>query len=253
MNTIGFLKNYIEFACYARSITSKILLENLKQTIELNVKKVLMLRIVEELIASTEDLAMWLVTISQRNDGDKRYRDIWERFLCVDVDESKTKEVLIEFKKLGSSASLLDKLDLPSIPILLKKTGATKEKVEEAIEKIKESIDTALYHRLEGRGRFIRFHNKIKHGMAVYLDEYNKNNIMIRDLKLKPIGRRRNRNFQLSVDILKAERIVGTITATAQSVEALITLLLWDIEYRIKTGKIRMWSKTRQSWLKELG
>jgi hypothetical protein len=87
MNTIKFLKNYRIFASQTRYQTAIVYLEELKRADKPNNQKLMMVGIIHELVASTEDLAMWLVAISNRNDGDKRYRDIWERLLNTFIKE----------------------------------------------------------------------------------------------------------------------------------------------------------------------
>lgn len=67
MNTIEFLKNYNNFAYKVRHQTAKTFLERLRQSSNEDERRVMMLKIVEELIASTEDLAMWYLAVKRRS------------------------------------------------------------------------------------------------------------------------------------------------------------------------------------------
>ena len=68
INTIQFLKNYEVFASQARYHTALLFLNQLKndKNLKPNNKKLLKLRIIEEYISATEDLALWLLVVSKR-------------------------------------------------------------------------------------------------------------------------------------------------------------------------------------------
>lgn len=87
--------------------------------------------------------------------------------------------------------------------------------------------------------------------MMIYTDIDFPNKLWIRDFKYEK-SRRKNRAIGLDLDIKKAESMAGTIRANAQALESLILLLMFDIEFRIKSGKIRMWNKNKIKWTKEL-
>ena len=61
MNKFEFLKNYKEFAAYIRYRTNSVLFNQLRISTDPFDKRSLMLRIIEDLASSTEDLSMWLV------------------------------------------------------------------------------------------------------------------------------------------------------------------------------------------------
>lgn len=73
MNRFEFLKNYKEFACYIRYRTANVYFNQLVSSKDSKERRAMMLRIIEELTASTEDLSMWLIAVKERNNGDKRY------------------------------------------------------------------------------------------------------------------------------------------------------------------------------------
>lgn len=257
MNTVKFLKNYRIFAGQARYQTAMVYLEELKRVDKANNQKLMMAGIIHELVAATEDLAMWLVAISTRNDGDKRYRDIWERLLSTVITESNADKVLKSFKRVRVPKSLLKKLDLPRVDVLAQELEMTNEQVIESLNALKEAIDSSIHNREVSNGVIVRVYNKIKHGMMVYLDPDDLKRLLVRDFqakydKSKERIVRKNRIMNINVDIERAEVIVDTIKAIAQSIDALIGLILFDLEYRIKTGKLKMSGKNKKLWLDEL-
>jgi hypothetical protein len=263
MNTIKFLKNYRIFASQTRYQTAVVYLEELKRVDKPNNQKLMMVGIIHELVASTEDLAMWLVAISNRNDGDKRYRDIWERLLNTfikDGDQSDTSKILKSFKRVRTPQGLLRKLDLPKVTALVDETKMTSKEILESLDALKGAIDVSIHNREVSNGVMVRTYNKIKHGMMVYLDPNDLQKLWIRDFQVKYAKSknnkkrlvRKNREMSLGVNAQKAEAIVGTIKAISQAMEALIGLVLFDLEYRIKTGKLRMIKRNKKLWLDEL-
>jgi len=263
MNTIKFLKNYRIFASQTRYQTAVVYLGELKRVNKPNNQKLMMVGIIHELVASTEDLAMWLVTISNRNDGDKRYRDIWERLLNTfikDGDQSDTSKIFKNFRRVKTPQGLLRKLDLPTVAALVDETKMTSKEILESLDALRGAIDVSIHNREVSNGVMVRTYNKIKHGMMVYLDPNDLEKLWIRDFQVKYTKSknkkkrlvRKNREMSLGVDAQKAEAIVGTIKAIAQALGALIGLVLFDLEYRIKIGKLRMSGKNKKLWLDEL-
>lgn len=256
MNQFEFFKNYKDFACKARSKTAEILFRELESSSDNELKKLLMLRIVEDLVSSTEDLAMWLIAIHARNDKDRKFRDEWERLLSIEINQEQSRKVLQEYARLKTVKGFLKKMDFPTVNQLVKKLGTEEKIVADAVEAIRFTIETAVITRADGLRIVERFQNKIKHGMMVYSDP-NGNSSWVRDFSVKLAGRsrrvsRKNRIFDIPIDIDKAERIVGTIVANSQGIEALINLLLIDYEYRIKSGIIRMQKQNRDKCLEEI-
>lgn len=222
MNRFEFLKNYKDFACRVRYITSNTLLSQLKVSTNPEEQKALMLRIVEDLVTSTEDLAMWLVTIHARNDGNRRYQNEWERLLMLEITQEQSRKILLSYKRIKTVKGFLKKLDFPTIYQLRVKLGQNEQVIIDAVEAIRFTIETAVKTREDGARIVERFHNKVKHGMMVYSD-VGSNTSWVRDFSAKIIrssGRisRHNRNFDIPIDIDKAERIVGTIKANAQGI-----------------------------------
>lgn len=259
-NTIRFLKNYRLFAAQARYQTCLIYIDELKKTTVTNKQKLMMLKIIYELVASTEDLSMWLVAISKRNDRDKRYRDIWERILNVFIKENgqdETTEILKSYKRIKTIKGLLKKMDMPTVETLVKETNITSKEMNDGLEALKKAITVSIQNRTSSKGLAVRAYNKIKHGMMVYLDPDNINNLWIRDfscIKSKKGRRliRKNREMDIGVNIERAEEIVKTVGSVSEAIRGLIGLVLVDLEYRIKTNKIRMQSKNKNMWLAEL-
>ena len=86
INTIQFLKNYDIFASQARYYTAKLFLDELQNNKDLkpNNQKLMKLRIIEEFVSATEDLALWLLVVSNRHSKSPNF-DIWERLLLAEA------------------------------------------------------------------------------------------------------------------------------------------------------------------------
>lgn len=256
MNRFEFFSNYKKFANHIRFNTSEVILAQLKGTKDIELQKTLMLRIVEELVASTEDLAMWLITLHDRNDGDSRFRDEWERILVLEISQDKPSKILLSFKRLKTTNGFLKKMDFPNLDQLSTRLKSDKRLVINAVDTILATISSAINTRSDNDGIVVRFHNKMKHGMMIYSNISNATS-WIRDFSVKKLERskrlsRKDRSFDIPVDIKKAERIVGTIKANSYGIEALINLLLIDYEYRFITRKIRVRKNNREKYLAEI-
>ena len=218
----------------------------------------MMLRIIEELTASTEDLSMWLLAVMQRNDGDKRYRDEWERLLKIEIGSDESRKVIDKFMRLRTLGGFLEKLDFPSVRQITKHLSSSEHLVTEGIRTVKFSIDSAVKQRKDRSQITGLVQNKIKHGMMVYADpDPDKTWLRIFNVRYAGKGKkkrisRQNRNIEIPIDVDKAERMVGTIKAYAQAIEALINLLLIDYKYKILSRKIKMKRKNREKCLGEI-
>jgi hypothetical protein len=256
MNTFEFLKNYKDFANHIRYITSEALFAELKESQNVEFQKTLMLRLIEELVASTEDLAMWLVALYSRHDENRKYRDEWERILSLEITQQDSTKLFYDFKKVKTTKGFLKKMDFPSIEQLSKKLGRNENLVIDAVDTILRTIASAIATRSENNNIALRAHNKIKHGMMVYSD-FDRQTLWIRDFSVKELRAtkrlsRKDRSFNIPLDVEKAELMVGTIKSYSYGIEALINLLLIDYEYRFTTGKIRVWQKNKQKCLTEI-
>lgn len=258
MNRFEFLKNYKGFACYVRYRTARVLYNQLTSSSDSKEKLSMMLMIIEELTASTEDLAMWLLAVMQRNDGDKLFRDEWERLLEIEISSRESKKVIDKFIRLRTLGGFLGKLDFPSIKQITKHLSSSEQLITEGIKTVKFSIDSAIKQRKDRSQIMTLIQNKIKHGMMVYTDQ-NPNKIWMRIFSVKYVGKskgkrlsRRNRNVEIPIDVDKAERMVGTIKAYGQAIEALINLLLIDYKYKILSKKIRLKRGNREKCLDEI-
>src|SRR5438270_5440661 len=125
-NTVQILKNYLRFAKGARYRTAQLYLKEFETSDHLPTQKLMMVRIVVELIASTEDLAMWLVAIHERNKKNPSSKDIFVRVLNVFIRENGNKpkkkanlkevkkpdpsEILQSFERIKTARGLLRKL-----------------------------------------------------------------------------------------------------------------------------------------------
>lgn len=255
INTIQFLKNYDVFASQARYYTAKLFLNELQNNKDLkpNNQKLMKLRIIEEFVSATEDLALWLLVVSKRHQESPNL-DIWERLLLAEATTEEAKNFLVSMGKLRSPNSILKKLDIISNKKLSEIFGVNETELSESIEYIIKAIKATIQNRKVSNGVLIRAHNKIKHGMAVYLDGKDINNLLIRDLRM--VGstghkRRKNRYFEIKFDVIRAEKLVGSILAISHAIRGLIYLVQADFRHHITTDK-KIRRKTRVYWLAEL-
>lgn len=253
-NTITFLKNYKDFGFKVRIVTAKSHLDTLLTSSDPQIKKIMMLRLIEELVSSTEDLAMWLVAVDQRERSDKRRRDIWEYLLLCQANDQLVKQTFQSLSKVKTSKGLLKKLHLPPLKALVEAGKLDETRIIALLDKLVETIRSSHHNRTASKGLFLRFHAKVKHGMVVQ-DEQN--GLLIRDLTIKTgkTGRiiRKNRNMYLAVDEERAKKIVGTIEAVGYAVKNLSVLMLLHYWNKLKTRKRKLSKSELKFWEESLG
>lgn len=255
MTTIQFLKNYRIYAAEARYHTANIYLRELESVSNSNTQKLMMIRIIEELAAATEDLSMWLVAVSERNEIKNKKLDLWEILLLTFIRENEedyTSKNLNKFLILKKPKALLKKLDLFSIDILAKNSNMSISDVEKGLKELLFSIKTSIDNRRVAKGILVRAQAKIKHGMMVNLDAKDINNLWIRDLKLGKGKRKINRYYDTQINVIKAKKMVGTIRGISQSIQLIIDLVLADFEYRLVDGQLKVKAKTKKALLDDL-
>ena len=254
INTIQFLKNYEVFASQARYHTALLFLNELKNNnLKQNNKKLLKLRIIEEYISATEDLALWLLVVSKRLDKSSNL-DIWERLLLAEATPLQAKDFLNSVARLRSPKSILKKLDIISTEKLISILQINQAETNESLSYIIKAIKVTIQNRKASKEALIRAHNKIKHGMVVYLDGKDIDTLLIRDLRMvgpKRSKRKRNRYFQIKFDINRAEELVENILVISHAIRGLIYLVQADFRYRIISDK-KITKKTKIYWLSEL-
>lgn len=255
INTIQFLKNYDIFASQARYYTAKLFLDELQNNKDLkpNNQKLMKLRIIEEFVSATEDLSLWLLVVSNRHSKSPNF-DIWERLLLAEATTDEAKNFMASLGRLRSPKSVLKKLDIIPSKKLSEIFGVDESELSQSIEYIIKAIKATIHNRKVSKGVLIRAHNKIKHGMAVYLDGKDINNLLIRDMRM--VGatgnkRRKNRYFEIKFDAARAEKLVGSILAISHAIRGLIYLVQADFRYHIATDK-KIHKKTREYWRTEL-
>lgn len=248
-STIQLLKNYRKYASEARYHTANLFLQELRREdlMEYN-KKLMMLRIIEEFICATEDLAMWLLAVSKRN-LNKKF-DLVELLLLEEATTQNSKTTLNNFSRARTANGLLKKLDLISLDKLSRQLNRDIEFLDESLDYIFKGIKSTIENRKVKREVLVRAHNKVKHGMMVFLDTKDLKKLWFRDLKVKN-GRKTNRYYELEVNITKAEKIVGNIQVISHTIQGLIALVVQDFQYRVENDK-RMKAKTKKFWMEEL-
>lgn len=255
INSIRFLKHYDIFASQARYYTAKLYLDELKNNKDLksNNQKLMKLRIIEELVSATEDLSLWLLAVSKRLEKNLKL-DIWEALLLAEATTDDAKLFLLSLERIRSVDSLLKRLDIISSQKLSKEINLNDEELRESLNYVMTAIKVTIQNRKTNNGVLLRAHNKIKHGMAVYLDASDPDKIIIRDLKMvgkKGKKRKSNRFIEINFNQDRAEELVGSILAISHAVRGLIYLVIADFRYRITTDK-SLRKKTRNYWISEL-
>lgn len=253
-NTITFLKNYQRFAWNVRLISAKSYLASFKTSQDEQEKKVMMLRITDELISSTEDLAMWIAAIESRKNPTKQFRDVWEFMLQVRATDDQIAQTLNEIARVRTALGLIKKLKLASIKHLSVAAKMDEPTLTAVLEKILEAVKEAKHNRTASRGVLLRFHNKVKHGMMI--QDYG-NELFIRDLKTKmnkKLNRisRKNRNLYLQIDIDRAEKMVGTIEANCYAMHGLVSLVIYDFIDQLLNKKRKLTEKQKKFWAEAL-
>lgn len=245
LTEIQLLKNLKIFALQARYQTSLVYWEELqKEDLKHNNRKLMMLKILEEFVSSTEDLAMWLIAISKHNDSGKF--GLLDQLLMADVPtklktskKNKNKhrdevvKILQGFNRVSTPNGLLRKLHLVSIDKLTSASDLTGSEFDQLLNTVLRTIKLTIQHRRENSSLLVRFHNKVKHGMTVFLDPENINKLLIIDVQKN----KQKRIMDLSVNIEKAELALKNIDSIAKTISILVELRLLDYKYRINHDK----------------
>jgi len=254
-NTISFLKNYVVFAYKIRSTTSRGYLKLMEEANEKD-SKIYMLRIIEELAASTEDLFYWLTAAMLRNNKDKRYRDIWDFLHECDCKDIEVIEKIKIISKKSSIKGLLKTLNAPKpedLSIFLK---TNIEMINKLFENLFNASKASIHNRLIKRTLLTRVQNKIKHAMAV---QEIPNGILIKDIKITPRNKEKRignikhyvRNIEINLDKDRAKKIVETIESNGIAVQTLAFFIAYDLGEYVKKLKGKKISKKLRSFLEE--
>jgi hypothetical protein len=248
-NTITYLKNHQRFAWKVRIITANTYLEKLMRTIDDEEKKVMVLRITEELISSTEDLAMWIGAIQTCGNPTKVYKDIWEYMLLGRATNKQIVDILKDTARARTPNGLIKKLKLAPIEKIAISANMSKEDIKAILSNVLAAVKASQSNRTVRRGVLLRFHNKVKHGMLV--QDYG-HELYIRDLMLGKNGRKKNRNLYLDLDIEKSRKMFGTIEANGYAIKSIISLIFYAIIEQIKSKNKKMTKKQKKFWLEAL-
>lgn len=251
-NSVTFLKNYVKFGYKVRTITASSFLKTLIENDDPDVKKAMMLRIVEEQVASSEDLAMWIAAVKNKDKADKKRRDVWEYLLLCQVNETLEKEALNSVSRARTIKGLLSKFGLPPLKDLAQGSKLNEEQLVPILNKLQETIKIIKHNRTVRKGLVLRAQNKIKHGMVVLSVS---GGVMIRDYKPKDGATRivrKNKNIFIDVDEERAKKMVGSIEATGYAIMNLVSFLILDSWYKLKTRKRKLSPKEREFWTEVL-
>lgn len=245
--TIIFLKNYQRFSCSVRETTASVYLDVLKHSPDENTRKAMILRIMEEFMASSEDLTMWLSAVYERNNLPAKYRDIEEYLLDCRAGDQSVKDTLCKLSKIRTTGGLIRKLNFPPLTVLSSELKMPAATIEMTLEKILESIKATHSNRTTSRGALIRYHNKVKHGMMV--SEEN-GLLIIKDIKFKDLhnGRhyRKYRTFTVEENLSKAKSTFNSIHALSQMIHLLASILLVDLSIKIQNRKRKLGKRQQE-------
>lgn len=248
-NTITFLKNHQRFGWRVRTLTAKTYLEKMTNTSEDQEKKVMILRITEELISSTEDLAMWIGAMQTRGNPTKAYKDVWEYMLLGRASDEQIVTILKDVARAKTANGVIRKLRLASIDKIADAANMDGSDIQSILLKILEAVKASQLNRTVKRGVLLRFHNKVKHGMMV--QDYG-HELFIRDLMLGKKQRKRNRNLYLDINIDKGKKMIETIEANGYAIKSIISLLFYDFIEQLENKKHRMSDKQKKFWIEAL-
>lgn len=232
-NTMTFLNNYVDFAAHVRGEVVMALLEQAKKESNYRKRESLIIKIVDEMAAESEDLAFWLLAHRRKDDdvdvhGLGRSVDVRTEILLTQLSDDDVNQTLDDFSRCADVDQLSDLLVLPPLNELAEMMNDEPDKLREKLETLRGVIKTNIENRRNSNGAIVRFHNKVKHGLIV---EQRPEEFAAFDVRKI---RRPNRQEDESEFILEQERyiagpitldwaeeIAGTTVATCQQVAGL--------------------------------
>lgn len=254
-NTVSFLKNYVVFGYKVRTVTSKGYLKLLENADERD-SKIFMLRIAEELSASTEDLYYWLTAVMLRENADKRYRDIWDFLHECDTGDVEVLDKIKQISKKRTASGLLTLLNSPKPEELASLLKADTGFVVHLYKNLFNATKASIHNRSAKNGMFIRVQNKIKHAMTV---QEIPEGVLIKDIKVTPRNKKNRigkiihftRRIVLELDKERAKKLVATIESNGLAVQTLAFIVMSDIGKNIRNLKGKKLTKKLRTSLEE--
>jgi hypothetical protein len=249
-NVVIFLKNYMRFGFKIRLVTAKSYLNVLLNSKNYEEQKIMMLRITEELISSTEDLTMWLAAINNRNHLKNIYSDIFEFLLSCWATDEQTLMILKQNARVKTAKGLLKKFEAPPLVRILEYLKTDEETLNKLLNKLIDAIKESLQNRTGSRKALLKFHNKVKHGMIIqdFGDELYIREVEHNNSKNGKRHYKRNRNLFIPYDPERAKKMVGTIEVNANAVKTIVIILMADVAYNLQRRKRKLGKKQRAYW-----
>ena len=225
---------------------------------EIDERKVMFLRLYEELLTSSEDLLYWVTGLLMKNRYPAKCNNIWDFMLMAGTTSLPTQKLLKELSSLAKykkGVSLLRPFGLEGrIEEIAEFGKSTSEEIEPLLNKLLDVIKACNSNRRIKKAILTRGQIKIKHGMVVIGED---DGIYIRDMYLTTVSinskkhiRSYNKNLFLRLDDARAKGMLDTISATSVAIQIVITLLLFqygDIVREI--GKKKKLSKNDKEFL----
>ena len=247
--------DYIKFANAIRYTTAKALLDTIESSSsaklfnkskyysaivsDIDVKKILSLKIVDEFIASTEDFSMWFMALKNWKTLFKHGESIeleFETYLLQNgvtkKSRNETKQTIDEIAKLNSIEELATALNLPPIIELVAITKVKDGTIEKELSRILKGVKLIHTVRNKYADIFLTLHNRMKHGLVINKDgEFKKiDYISSESIDTKILQFDLNINFE---NINSYVKRIHFMSHTILSVGGLITFLyLYQVRLR---------------------
>lgn len=238
VNTVSYLKNYVKFAYKVRMVTAKCYLDSIDE-VEGQKAKIFMLRIAEELSASTEDLFYWLTAVIGRNTLSRRYRDIWDFLHECDTGDPEVKNTIKQVARKRTVRGLVKLVNAPKAIDLANFLKTDEHVIEKLYSNLLKASKQAIHNRTIKKGLFVRVQNKIKHAMVV---QEVPSGVLIKDMRISPKNKNITsrpvrhwvRKFFLETDKVMAKNLVGTIESNGVAIQTLAFIVIYGLAEEMK-------------------
>lgn len=245
-NYITYIRNYQRFGRFIRTWSAEGLMKLYTETSDISLKKAYAIRMYEETMSSTEDVAMWVYATLNRHNLPPNVHDVWELLLKCDADKLDVVKQIAALARIRTIKTLLKRLDLPEISTIAEVTNSNDEVIEGVLHFLLKSIKATARNRTAGRRVLLLAQNKIKHGMLV-IEEVD----VVRIIGV-PIGKKRykKRNLIIRIDLETMKKMKDTIEHNGASVSLIITGLMADF-YKFVKGKNGKFGRKQLDFLKD--
>jgi hypothetical protein len=216
---VAFLKSYLGLPNRVRQIAAAHWLKVLRESEDAFERKTAMLKIFEELLASTEDLGFFYFALKRLG---KYPVGVLQHCLKFELRPADEKEWDRDMADIPEGGHFLDHLptvsfaDFDRVPL----PGLKREALDGVLRKVTVSLRASIASRRGADRLTVKAYNKLKHGM------------MVRDDGDELIITIPNRGETiLTLDVAHAEALVGTIVAIHQAIAIIVTFMIAAIGF----------------------